>query len=111
MTSRSNRYLSELSKNIDRDGWQLFVEKTPDIVSSSGYRPEGPPEIQRYAGFFEDAEAAISAAASLIGRKLEFTEVPNDTWGRDEVETGARLDAWNQPIHRTRGRIEKIFGT
>ncbi|WP_245424616.1 transposase [Sinorhizobium sp. BJ1] len=23
----------------------------------------------------------------------------------------ARLDAWNQPIHRIRGRIEKIFGT
>ena len=23
----------------------------------------------------------------------------------------ARLDAWNQPIHRVRSRIEKIFGT
>ncbi|MCA1444345.1 transposase, partial [Ensifer sp. IC4062] len=31
--------------------------------------------------------------------------------GRDEAETLARLDAWNQPIHRIRGRIEKIFGT
>ncbi|NRP75895.1 hypothetical protein ILFOPFJJ_06819 [Ensifer psoraleae] len=32
-------------------------------------------------------------------------------WGRDEAETLAPLDAWNQPIHRIRGRIEKIFGT
>lgn len=32
-------------------------------------------------------------------------------WGRDETEARARLDAWNQPIHRIRGRIEKIFGT
>jgi transposase, IS5 family len=32
-------------------------------------------------------------------------------WGRDEQETLARLDAWNQPIHRVRGRIDKIFGT
>lgn len=32
-------------------------------------------------------------------------------WGRDEAETLRRLDAWNQPIHRVRGRIEKIFGT
>ena len=32
-------------------------------------------------------------------------------WGRDETEVRARLDAWNQPIHRIRGRIEKIFGT
>ncbi|HKY07525.1 MAG TPA: transposase, partial [Candidatus Binatia bacterium] len=23
----------------------------------------------------------------------------------------ARLEVWNQPIHRIRGRIEKIFGT
>jgi IS5 family transposase len=32
-------------------------------------------------------------------------------WGRDEAETLARLAAWNQPVHRIRGRIEKIFGT
>lgn len=30
---------------------------------------------------------------------------------RDEAETVQRLDAWNRPIHRVRGRIEKIFGT
>ena len=27
------------------------------------------------------------------------------------TETFARLNAWNQPIHRVRGWIEKIFGT
>ncbi|WP_165823661.1 IS5 family transposase, partial [Metarhizobium album] len=32
-------------------------------------------------------------------------------WGRDEAEIRARLNAWNQPIQRIRGRIEKIFGT
>lgn len=32
-------------------------------------------------------------------------------WGRDEQETLARLHAWNQPTHRVRGRIEKIFAT
>ena len=32
-------------------------------------------------------------------------------WGRDEEETLAKLDAWNQPIQRIRGWIEKIFGT
>ena len=31
--------------------------------------------------------------------------------GTDKAETLARLEAWNQPIHRIRGRIEKIFGT
>ena len=37
--------------------------------------------------------------------------VATGMWGRDEVEVRARLEAWNQPIHRIRGRIEKIFGT
>jgi hypothetical protein len=32
-------------------------------------------------------------------------------WGRDEAEVQARLEEHNQPIHRIRGRIEKIFGT
>ncbi|ACI50446.1 transposase IS4 family protein [Gluconacetobacter diazotrophicus PA1 5] len=32
-------------------------------------------------------------------------------WGHDEQETLARLKAWNDAVHRTRGRIEKIFGT
>lgn len=37
--------------------------------------------------------------------------VATGMWGRDEAETLKRLNAWNQPIHRIRGRIEKIFGT
>ncbi len=32
-------------------------------------------------------------------------------WGHDEAETLQKLKDWNQPIHRVRGRIEKIFGT
>lgn len=37
--------------------------------------------------------------------------VATGMWGRDGAETLKRLDAWNQPIHWVRGRIEKIFGT
>lgn len=37
--------------------------------------------------------------------------VATGMWGRDESETLKRLRTWNQPIHRIRGRIEKIFGT
>lgn len=32
-------------------------------------------------------------------------------WGEDTTKTLARLAAHNRPIHRVRGRIEKIFGT
>jgi IS5 family transposase len=37
--------------------------------------------------------------------------VATDMWSRDEQETRRKLHEWNQPIHRVRGRIEKIFGT
>jgi IS5 family transposase len=36
--------------------------------------------------------------------------VATGMWGRNVAATVARLQAWNQPIHRVRGRIEKIFG-
>ena len=32
-------------------------------------------------------------------------------WARTEAEAQDRLRAWNRPIHRVRGRIEKLFGT
>jgi len=37
--------------------------------------------------------------------------VATGIWGRDEAERHKRLEAWNRPIHRIRGRIEKTFGT
>jgi IS5 family transposase len=37
--------------------------------------------------------------------------VATGMWGRNEAETLKRLEVWNRPIHRIRGRIEKIFGT
>ena len=37
--------------------------------------------------------------------------VATHIWGRNDQQSFARLEAWNQPIHRIRGRIEKIFGT
>jgi len=35
----------------------------------------------------------------------------NEARARDVHDTLKRLEAWNRPIHRIRGRIEKIFGT
>ena len=37
--------------------------------------------------------------------------VATGMWGSDEQQTLARLAAFNESIHRVRGRIEKIFGT
>ncbi|MCY1740532.1 transposase [Ensifer sp. SL37] len=68
--------------------------------------PDNPGEVfadSAYRGnHFSDAVRAKGGTERVIATAM---------WGRDEAETLARLDAWNQPIHRIRGRIEKIFGT
>lgn len=68
--------------------------------------PDNPGEVfadSAYQGrHFDDAVRAKGGTPRVVATGL---------WGRDESETLARLDAWNRPIHRIRGRIEKIFGT
>ncbi len=60
-------------------------------------------EITSYRGnHFGDAVRAKGGTPRIVATGM---------WGRDEAETLARLAAWNRPIHRVRGRIEKIFGT
>ncbi|MGX5851204.1 transposase [Mesorhizobium sp. PL10] len=68
--------------------------------------PDDPGEVfadSAYRGnHFGDAVRAKGGTPRIVATGM---------WGRDEAETLARLEAWNQPIHRIRGRIEKIFGT
>ncbi|ASY60580.1 IS5 family transposase [Sinorhizobium sp. CCBAU 05631] len=68
--------------------------------------PDNPGEVYADSAYrgshFSDAVRAKGGTPRVIATGM---------WGRDEAETLARLDAWNQPIHRIRGRIEKIFGT
>ncbi len=51
---------------------------------------------------FCDAVLAKGGVARIVATGM---------WGHDEQETLRKLKEWNQPIHRVRGRIEKIFGT
>ncbi|WP_438752211.1 IS5 family transposase [Pararhizobium sp. O133] len=68
--------------------------------------PDNPGEVfadSAYRGnHFGDAVRAKGGTPRIVATGM---------WGRDEAETQARLEVYNQPIHRIRGRIEKIFGT
>ena len=68
--------------------------------------PDDPGEVfadSAYSG--ETFRAAVRAR----GGTPRIVAVP--IWVRNDLQSFARLEAWNQPIHRIRGRIEKIFGT
>ena len=64
-------------------------------------------------GFATKPQIARAMIARAVAAQIPFTFVAANAgmWGRDEQETLRKLKEWNQPIHRVRGRIEKIFGT
>jgi IS5 family transposase len=78
--------------NDDKAGPAALPDDPGEAFADSAYRGQ----------HFRDAVHAKGGRPRIIATAM---------WGRDEQETLARLDAWNQPIHRVRGRIEKIFGT
>lgn len=78
--------------NDGRAGPDALPDNPGEVFADSAYR----------GNHFGDAVRAKGGAPRIVATGM---------WGRDETETLARLAAWNQPIHRVRGRIEKIFGT
>ncbi len=75
-----------------RAGQAALPEDPGEVFADSAYR----------GSHFRDAVRAKGGVPRIVATGM---------WGRDEAETLARLRAWNQPIHRVRGGIEKIFGT
>ena len=78
--------------NDGRAGPEALPADPGDVFADSAYR----------GNHFGDAVRAKGGTPRIVA---------TGTWGRDEQQTLARLAAWNQPIHRVRARIEKIFGT
>ncbi|MDK4706626.1 IS5 family transposase [Rhizobium sp. CNPSo 4062] len=78
--------------NDGKAGPDALPDNPGDVYADSAYRGD----------HFGKAVLAKGGTPKIVATGM---------WGRDEAETRARLEAWNQPIHRIRGRIEKIFGT
>ena len=68
--------------------------------------PDNPGEV-----FADSAYRGDHFGKAVIARGGTPRVVATGMWGRDEAEIRARIAAWNHPIHRIRGRSEKIFGT
>ena len=78
--------------NDGRAGPEALPDDPGAVFADSAYR----------GSHFGDAVRAKGGTAYVIATGM---------WGKDEQETLARLAVYNQPIHRVRARIEKIFGT
>ncbi|GAN82316.1 transposase IS4 [Acidocella aminolytica 101 = DSM 11237] len=86
--------VSVTSANINdgRAGPEALPDNPGEIFADSAYR----------GNHFRDAVRAKGGISRIVVTGM---------WGRDEKETLRKLKEWNQPIHRVRGRIEKVFGT
>ena len=86
--------VSVTSANINdgRAGPDALPDNPGEVFADSAYR----------GNHFRDAIRAKGGIPRIVATGM---------WGRDEAETLRKLKEWNQPIHRVRGRIEKIFGT
>ena len=78
--------------NDGRAGPDAVPDNPGEVMADSAYR----------GNHFSDAVRAKGGTPRIVATGM---------WGRDEAETLRKLKEWNQPIHRVRGRIEKIFGT
>lgn len=86
--------VSVTSANINdgRAGPETLPDNPGEVFADSAYRGR----------HFCDAVLAKGGVPRVVAVSM---------WGRDQQDTLAKLKAWNRPIHRVRGRIEKIFGT
>lgn len=86
--------VSVTSANINdgKAGPDALPENPGEVFADSAYR----------GNHFRDAVRAKGGIPRIVATGV---------WARTEEEAQAWLHQWNQPIHRVRGRIEKIFGT
>ena len=78
--------------NDGKAGPDALPDDPGDVFADSAYR----------GNHFGAAVRARGGTPRVIATRM---------WGKDTRKTLARLAAYNRPIHKIRGRIEKIFGT
>jgi transposase, IS5 family len=99
--------------HVGADADTALVEQiatTPANVNDGRAGPEALPDDPGEV-FADSAYRGDHFRSAVRAKKGTPRIVATAMWGRNQTETLARLKAWNQPIHRIRGRIEKIFGT
>jgi len=78
--------------NDGKAGCEIIPDDPGDVYADSAYRGA------RFRGAVEERGGRARVVASHV-------------WARNEADAKSKLKAINGPIHKVRGRIEKIFGT
>jgi IS5 family transposase len=110
---RSRKAIHGYKAHVGADADSALVER---IAVTPGNRhdgrcgelalPEAPGEVYADSGYRGEVFAAAVRAKGGMPRV-----VVTSVWCRPDEDPADKLAAWNGPIQRIRGRIEKIFGT
>jgi transposase, IS5 family len=110
---KGRRAVHGFKAHVGADADTALVEKisvTPANVNDGRAGPAALPDDP--GEVFADSAYRGSHFGSAVRAKGGTPRiVTHSVWARAEEEAQAWLKGWNQPIHRVRGRIEKIFGT
>jgi IS5 family transposase len=110
---KGRRAMHGFKAHVGADADTALVEEvaiTPANVNDGKAGPEAlpddPGEVFADSAYRGDHFGRAVRAKGGIPRVIA-----TGMWGEDTRKTLARLAAYNRPIHKVRGRIEKIFGT
>lgn len=93
------------------DATSALVEKVPIAPACVNNGHAGPDAVPDHPGeVVADSAPRVPHFGDAVPARGRIPRViATSMWGRNGAETHAHLDAWNQPPHRVRARIENIF--
>jgi transposase, IS5 family len=110
---KGRRAVHGFKAHVGADADTALVEEiaiTPANVNDGKAGPDALPDDPGEV-FADSAYRGSHFGAAVRAKGGVPRVIATGMWGEDTRKTLARLAAYNRPIHRVRGRIEKIFGT
>lgn len=106
---KGTRAVHGFKAHIGADADTALAEELSVTSANINDGKAGPEALPDNLGevFADSATSAMRSGQRAVCPALS----PPACGGRDEAETLRKLHEWNQPIHRVRGQIEKIFAT
>ena len=108
---KGRRVVHGFKVHVGADADTALVEKISVTPANVNDGHAGPAALPDHPGqvFADSAHRGAHFGSAVRAKGGTPRIVAHSVWARTEEEAQAWLRAWNRPIHRVRGRIEKIF--
>ena len=110
---KGRRAVHGFKAHVGADADTALVEEVAITAANVNDGKAGPEALPDDPGdvFADSAYRGNHFGAAVRAKGGTPRVIATGMWGEDTRKTLARLAAYNRPIHKVRGRVEKIFGT